>query len=119
MGVGSLVSQEAARVWSDPASRAQIVQMHADGRSLIEMTDALGLGAALDADGLRQVVADLTPDEVQLVRDAFVAEARRTPGPGASFPVDCTLGDFGRGVRLEPGATTRGAAAPVVRVVEG
>jgi hypothetical protein len=118
VGVGSLVSQEAARVWSDPANRARIVQMHADGRSLVEMTDALGLGAALDADGLRAVVDALTPDEVQLVRDAFVAEAGRTRGAGASFPVDCTLDDFS-GVRLEPGATTRGAVAPVVRVVQG
>ena len=116
MGVGSLVTQEAARVWSDPANRARIVQMHAEGRSLVEMTDELGLGAALDADGLREVVAGLTPEEVELVRNAFVAEANRTPGPGASFPVDCVLSDVTAGVRLEPGATTRGAAAPVVRV---
>ena len=86
MGVGSLVSQEAARVWSDPANRQRIVQMHAEGRSLVEMTDALGLGAALDADGLRDVVAGLTPAEVELLRNAFVAEAERTRGRARASP---------------------------------
>jgi hypothetical protein len=119
MGVGSLVAQEAARVWSDPANRERIVQMHAEGRSLVEMTDELGLGPALDADGLRAVVAGLTKDEVELVRNAFVAEANRTRGPGASFPVDCTIDDPARSVRLEPGTTSPDAAAPVVRVVRG
>jgi len=119
VGVGSLISQEAARVWSDPANRARIVQMLAEGRSLVEMTDAVGLGTALDADGLRDVVAGLSPAEVELVRDAFVAEANRTSGPGASFPVDCTVDDVAAGVRLEAGASSPDAAAPVVRVVRG
>jgi len=114
---GSLVSQEAARLWGNPDTRAQIVQMHAEGRSLIEMTDALGLGPALDADGLRDVVAGLSDAEVKLVRDAFVAEATKVgDAAGASFPVDCTLDAVGGSVRLEPGATTQGATAPVVRV---
>lgn len=118
MGVGSEVSQEAARIWGDPQVRAQIVQMHAEGRSLVEMTDAVGLGAILDADGLRDVVAGLTAQEVQLVRDAFVAEATRVgTAPGANFPVDCTLEDVRGGVRLESGATSPNATAPVVRVV--
>jgi hypothetical protein len=117
MGVGSLVSQEAARLWTgSPEIRAQVVQMHADGMSLVEMTDALGLGDALDQDGLRDVVAQLTPEEVELVRNAFVAEATRAGDGGANFPVDCVLEDFSNAVRLEPGATSRGATAPVVRV---
>ena len=117
MSGGALVTQEAARLWGNPDARAQIVQMHADGRSLLEMTDALGLGPALDQDGLRDVVAALTPEEVDLVRKAFVAEAARAgDGSGANFPVDCVLRDFAGGVRLEPGTTTRGATAPVVRV---
>ena len=120
MSVGSLVAQEAARVWGNPQTRAQIVQMHAEGRSLVEMTDALGLGGALDADGLRDVVAGLSAEEVQLVRDAFVAEADRVgPAPGANFPVDCTLDDVRAGVRLESGTTSPDATAPVVRVVHG
>jgi len=120
MSGGSLVSQEAARLWGDPATRARIVQMHEQGMSLVEMTDALGLGPALDADGLRDVVAGLDPQEVQLVRDVFVAEATSRAGAaGASFPVDCTVDDLGARVRLVAGPTSAGATEPVVRVVRG
>jgi hypothetical protein len=117
MGVGARVVQEAARAWGDPTRREQIVQMHAEGRSLVEMTEALGLGDALDADGLRDVVASLSADEVRLIRDAFVAEADRVgTAAGANFPVECALDDVTTGVRVVAAPTTTGAVAPVVRI---
>lgn len=105
--------REAARLWTDPAVRARIVAMHRDDVPLLEMIDALGLTGALEADGLRDVIAGLDPSEVATIRDAFVAEATATSGVGAHFPVDCRIDDVAAGVAIVA-ADARGADAGTV-----
>lgn len=110
--------QEAARLWGDPAQRRRILAMHENGDSLIEMVDALGLRPAMEADGLEEVLRHLTDGEVQLIRDAFVAEAREVAdNPGASFPIDCQVQNVGSRVTVVPAPASAGATAPVARIV--
>ncbi len=117
MSGGMALPQAAARLWGDPASRQQILDMHARGDSLIDMVDALGLTPALEADGLRDVLANLTDDEVTLIRDAFVAEAQVVGDrPGASFPIDCRVGTIGSRVRVIAAPVSPEATAPVARI---
>lgn len=115
-GTGAL-PQAAARLWGDPARRAEIVAMHEQGIGLVEMTERVGLGALLDRDGLREIVANLTDAEVQVLRDAFLAEARHVgETAGASFPVDCVVDDPRSGVRVQAAPPGPDAVAPVARV---
>jgi len=106
-------TQEAARLWSDPATRARIVGMHARGDSLLEMVSALGLDDTLDSDGLRGVIEGLSAAEVQVIRDAFVSEAASNTADGAHFPIDCRVDDVGQGVAI---SAVAGAAGPVARI---
>jgi hypothetical protein len=108
--------QEAARVWTDPAQRERIVAMHAEEMPLTKMCDDLGLGAVLDRDGLRAILDGLSADEVTAIRDAFVAEARATPGPGANFPVDCRVDNAEAGVRVVAEQAEPGATGPIARI---
>jgi hypothetical protein len=117
MPVGMQLPQEAARIWTDPARRERIVAMHAQAMPLTEMCDELGLGPVLDRDGLREIVANLSDDEVQAIRAAFLAEADATPGPGASFPVDCRVyGSMADGVRVVAAAADPNAIGPIARI---
>ncbi len=117
MPMAMQLPQAAARLWGDPATRQRIVDMHARGDSLLAMVDALGLTDSLDADGLRDVVANLSDAEVAVIRDAFVAEAREVGDQaGASFPVDCRVDDASSGVRVVAAPSGRGATAPVARI---
>lgn len=103
--------QAAARAWSDPAVRRRIADMHDRGDSLLDMV------AALDLDGLRDIVANLSDAEVQVIRDAFRAEAQQVgDSPGASFPIDCRVDDTTAGVRVSAAPAGRGATAPVARI---
>lgn len=109
--------QEAARLWGDPATRQRIVEMHAAGTSLLEMVDALNLTAALENDGLRAVIENLSPAEVTLIREAFVAEAAEVGNrSGASFPIDCRVDDPGSKVRVSADPASRHAVTPVARI---
>ncbi len=109
--------QAAARAWSDPAVRRRIVDMHDRGDSLLDMVAALDLDEALDRDGLRDIVANLSDAEVQVIRDAFRAEAQQVgDNPGASFPIDCRVDDTTAGVRVSAAPAGRGATAPVARI---
>ena len=116
MPAGMQLPQEAARLWTDPSQRDRIVAMHADERPLVEMCEELGLGAALDRDGLRRVLEQLSADEVAAIRDAFVAEAAASAGPGANFPVDCRVDDVGGGVRVVAQPAGAGATGPIARI---
>lgn len=108
--------QAAARTWSDPAVRQRIVDMHDRGDSLLDMVAALGLDDALDGDGLRDVVANLTDDEVKVIRDAIRAEAQQVgDSAGASFPIDCRVDDTSAGVRVSAAPAGRDATTPVAR----
>lgn len=109
--------QAAARAWSDPAVRQRIVEMHDRNDSLLDMVAALGLEDALESDGLRDIVANLSDAEVQVIRDAFRAEAQQVSGSsGASFPIDCRVDDTTAGVRVSAAPAGRGATAPVARI---
>jgi hypothetical protein len=108
--------QEAARIWGDPDKRAQIIAMHEADTPLVKMCEDLGLRSMLDADNLRTVLEQLTPDEVAAIRAAFVAEAAATPGPGASFPVNCVVGNLRDGVRVLAENAAPGATGPIARV---
>ena len=113
MAASASITQQAARLWADPTSRARIVAMHAKGASLLSMVSALGLDSVLDSDGLRDVVANLTPDEVSVIRDAFVTEAQSAPSDGAHFPVDCRVDNASDGVVV---SAIAGAAGPIARI---
>ncbi len=109
--------QEAARLWGDPETRQRIIEMHARGDSLLKMVDELGLTPALEADGLRPVLENLSAEEVKIIRDAFVAEATQIgTKAGANFPVDCRVDNPGAGVRITEAPSSRGATAPIVRI---
>lgn len=116
--VGSMqLPQEAARLWGDPIKRQEILDMHERGDSLLDMVEALGLTPALDADGLRSVVTNLSADEIRAIRDVFVAEAAQAGGRGgANFPVDCRIENPGNAVRVTTVPPSSAAIAPVVRI---
>jgi hypothetical protein len=117
MPAGMQLPQAAARVWTeDRAQRDRIVAMHEQEMPLSQMCDELGLGEQLDADGLRAVLDGLGADEVQAIRDAFVAEARAATGAGAAFPVDCRVDDPALGVRVIAREPFQGAVGPVARI---
>ena len=117
MPMSMQLPQAAARAWSDPAVRQRIVDMHGRGDSLLDMVAALGLDDALDRDGLRDVVANLTDPEVEVIRDAFRAEAQQVgDSAGASFPIDCRVDDASAGVRVSAAPAGQGATTPVARI---
>ena len=108
--------QEAARLWGNAITRSKILDMHARDVSLLDMVDELGLTPALEADGLRAVLENLNPGEVQAIRDVFVAEAKLAGDhAGANFPVDCKTATPGDKVQVTtvPGYESVG---PVVRI---
>lgn len=108
--------QRAARLWADPVARAKIIAMHARDESLLDMVSALGLEDVMEADGLRDVIEGLSSDEVQVIRDAFIAEARGTEGHGAHFPVDCRVDDLTGGVAIVAVDAASGAIGPIARI---
>ena len=116
MPAGMQLPQEAARLWTDPAQRDRIVALHAAGTPLVEMCEQLGLGEILDRDGLRGILESLSADEVTAIREAFVAEAEATPGPGANFPVDCRVDNTEGGVRVIARPADRNAVGPIARI---
>ncbi len=109
--------QEASRLWGNPITRQKILDMHARDDSLLDMVDALGLTPALEADGLRTVLLNLSAGEVQAIRDAFVAEAKMVGDHiGAQFPVDCRVDTPGDAVRVTTVPAHSAAVSPVVRI---
>ena len=117
MGSIMQLPQEAARIWGDPTRRAEIVQMHNDGRSFVEMVDALDLRAALEADGLLEIVENLSAADVTIIRDAFLSEATRagTAG-GASLPIDCRVENPTARVRVTEVPGSRDGVMPIARI---
>jgi hypothetical protein len=101
MALSLQLPNEAARLWSIPDMRAKILAMHASDMPLLEMVHELGLDHMLEADGLGEVVAGLSTEDVQVIRNAFIAEAREAEKPGAIFPIDCRVDDHSNGVTIE------------------
>jgi hypothetical protein len=116
MPAGMQLPQEAARIWTDPAQRQRIVEMHEAQMPLTQMCEELGLGGPLDRDDLRGTLERLAPDEVTAIREAFLAEARAATGTGAHFPVDCRVDDPGAGVRIVAQDAQPGAVGPIARI---
>ena len=101
----------------DPTTRQRIIEMHEAGTSLLDMVSELGLTRALDNDGLRSVLESLTAEEVEVIRDAFVAEAREVGDrAGANFPIDCRVDDPGTKVRVTANPASPGAVTPIARI---
>lgn len=83
--------QRAQALFTDPAVRAQARTWHEEGVPLLDMVDRLGL-SDLFVGELRDAIAGLAPDEVAIIRKAFVAEIDRAGASNvAPMPVDCTL----------------------------
>ncbi len=116
MGSYMQLPQDAARVWGDASARERILRMHADNLPLLDMVDAVGLTGALDADGLRAAIENLTADEVAAIRAAFVAEAEKAGAGGANFPVDCRVDTPTDTVRVTTVPAGSDAVTPVVRI---
>lgn len=116
MGSYMQLPQEAARLWADAGARDRILRMHADNVPLIDMVDAVGLTGALDADGLRAAIENLTPDEVAAIRAAFVAEAEKAGAGGANFPVDCRVDAPTDTVSVTTVPAIGDSVTPVVRI---
>ncbi len=117
MGSYMQLPQDAARVWSDPSVRERILRMHADNVPLTDMVDAVGLTGALEADGLRAAIENLTPAEVAAIRAVFLAEAEKAgPAGGANFPVDCRVDAPSDTVTVTTVPAATGTVTPVVRV---
>ncbi len=75
--------------FQDPAVRAQVRGWHVEGVSLLDMVDRLELEFETTT---RDAIAALTADEVQVIRDAFLAEIDRAgDSDTASLPVDCAI----------------------------
>ncbi len=118
MALSLQLPQKAARLWSNPSIRAKIIAMHARNEPLLDMISALGLDDILDSDGLRETIEGLSEDEVAIIREAFISEARAAERSGASFPIDCRVDDpfSGGGVAIVASSAGPGAVGPIVRV---
>jgi hypothetical protein len=70
---------------ADPAVRARVRQMHADGEPLVNMVEALGL----PLDGrVRKILESLAPDVVAGIRQATLAAFE---ADASVLPVDCEV----------------------------
>jgi hypothetical protein len=72
--------------------QAQVREMHAEGRPLLEMVDALGLGGNLTPE-IRAVLQDLSPDVIAGIRQATLdaLDNGRTQMPLACGITDAEL----------------------------
>jgi hypothetical protein len=91
MGPMLTAVQQAQLKFSDPAIRAQVLTWHAEGVSLLDMVDRIGLSDEF-AGPLREAIAKLSPDEVATIRKAMVAAIDRGgKSTDVPMPVDCNL----------------------------
>ena len=74
---------------ADPAIRASVRELHAQGAPLVDMVMALGLGASMTAQ-MRAVVESLPADAVEGIRSATLAMLDRGE---QAMPLDCTITD--------------------------
>jgi hypothetical protein len=81
----------AAALFQDPDVRAQAKAWHLEEMPLMEMVDRLGL-SALFAPELRAAVAGLSPEEVTIIRQAFIATIDAAgQATEVEIPVDCDI----------------------------
>jgi len=106
--------QRASQLFAQPNIRTQLREWHVQQMPLMEMVDRLGLSDLFD-DALRAAVTGLKPDEVQVIRDAFLAEIDSAgSATDSSMPVECSLASVVGPVTVT--AATDPAGRPVARV---
>jgi hypothetical protein len=86
---------------TSPQVQAQVREMHAEGRPLLEMVDALGLSGNMTPE-IRAVLQDLSPDVVASIRQATLdaLDNGRTQMPLACGITDAEL-ESGADVNVE------------------
>jgi hypothetical protein len=100
--------------FADPAVRARIRVWHEEGVSLLDMGNRLGI--VFDAP-LRDIIENLTPDEVATIRTAMIAAIDRGgQGTDVKMPIACTLDVLPASVVVSPEDV---GGEPWVRVTEG
>ncbi len=109
---GGLVTMVNARL-SDPAFRQQIRDMHAQGASLLDMVEQLGLAGEMSP-AVRSVVAGLDPQTVAEIRTATLDMLDRAEN---QMPLDCNVSqpDIDRGTPVSVSVTTDATPTIVVR----
>ena len=91
MGPSIAAVQSAAELFSDPQVRARVLAWHEQDVPLLEMVERLGFLDLMEP-VLRRAIEDLKPDEVAIIRSAFVAEIERAgEAPTATMPVRCGI----------------------------
>jgi hypothetical protein len=100
--------QQAADLFADPAVRTQLRQWHLEGMPLMEMVDRLGFTDLFD-DTLRAAVVNLSPDEVAIIREAYLAEIDRlADAPQATMPIACEIAEVSPSVIVTREVDTTG-----------
>lgn len=84
-GIAIVVAANASL--ANPTFRDRVRKMHADGASLVQMVDALGLKNDL-TDPIRKILDDLTPDVVAGIREATLD---MLDSSDYAMPLDCTV----------------------------
>jgi hypothetical protein len=81
----------ATELFDDPEVRAQVRAWHLEEMPLLEMVDRLDMSGLFDPD-LRAAIAGLSPEDVKVVRQAFLA-AIDAAGKSTTvkYPVDCSI----------------------------
>ena len=114
MGPSLVAVQRAGELFGDPNVRAQLREWHVEEMPLMEMVDRLGFADLFD-ESLRAAVAGLTPVEVQVIRDVFLAEIDSAwASTDSSLPVDCSMTSVVGPVSVTLASDTKGR--PVARV---
>lgn len=83
---GGLITAVNQRL-ADEGFRERVRSMHASQTPLLEMVEALGLGAEM-SDAVRQIVEDLSSDVVESIRQATL---EMLDAASRAMPVDCNL----------------------------
>jgi hypothetical protein len=89
MSPSNALLQAANTALADPNVRERVKQMHADGASLVQMVEALGLDRDLTA-RIRRILEDLPPDVVAGIRSATL---EMLSGTKYAMPVICEMPD--------------------------
>jgi hypothetical protein len=106
--------QRAAELFAEPNVRTQLREWHLQDMPLMEMVDRLGFAALFD-DSLRAAVAGLTKGEVQVIRDAFLAEIDAAgTATGSSMPVECSIAGVVGPVKVTSATDAKGRPVALV-----
>jgi hypothetical protein len=91
MGPPIAAVQRAAELFADPKVRALVLGWHEQDVPLLDMVERLGFLNLMEPT-MREAIEGLSPDEVAIVRSAFVAEIERAgEAPTATMPVKCGI----------------------------